>query len=137
MSMGIGALGKKFLEDETEVIYSYISFNWDIDRLKEESHCPKDCNGYITIRKTDKIEPEIRQRVIRTASGKKKTVQRRVPTDVSVHELLKTGEVQIENCYDVWKTQNGYDVMAVLTCGKIIHEYQLSGEFPENVEWLS
>lgn len=69
MSRGIGAHAKIVLEDDVIVIYEYGGYNLNEPEFRNEAHV---YDGYITVLKECFIEPEIREKVKKMPSGRKK-----------------------------------------------------------------
>ena len=129
MSMGDGGISRKFVEDEEFIIYEYYSYNWSEPRF---SNREKIFDGFITIRKSSLIEPELREKFKRMPSGRRKKFIKKILIDVPIDELLAAGDVQVENSNFAWKIlPNGIDLMAYRLCKQIFLRYQNEGYLPE------
>ena len=129
MSMGYGSISRKFGEDDESVIYEYYSYNWSEPRF---SNREKIFDGFITIRKSSLIEPELREKFKRMPSGRRKKFIKKILIDVPIDELLAAGDVQVENSNFAWKIlPNGIDLMAYRLCEQIFLRYQNEGYLPE------
>ena len=130
MSIGYGAVCRKFIEDDEFIIYEYFCYDWSNPRF---SNREKIFDGFITIKKVALIEPELRQKFKRMPSGRRKSFVKKIFVDVPIDELLLSGDVQIENCSHTWKTfYEGTDFMACRLCKEIFLCYQREGYLPEN-----
>ena len=128
MSMGYGGSCRKFVEDDEFIVYEYFSYNWSEPRFSNRERI---FDGFITIRKADLIEPELREKFRRLPSGRRKKFIKKILVDVPIDELLATGEIQIENCSHAWKFFDGVDLMAYRLCREIFLHYQHEGNLPE------
>lgn len=108
MSMGIGGFCHKLSENDTEVVYEYSSYNLNEARYINKN---RTADGIIEISKSVFDKEKIK--------------------DVSVKEFADAGEISIINCTNTWKTEDGYDIIALWLCRKLICEYLHKGNFPE------
>ncbi len=95
MSIGYGGFCRKFVEDADFVIYEYFAYDLNEPRF---SNLEKIFDGFITIRKSILIEPTLREKFIRTASGRRRRFIKKILVDVPLKDLLNSGGVHIENC---------------------------------------
>lgn len=120
-------------QNEDAMIFSYCcynlnSFNWRDHQIED---------GEIWIDKKALVEPEIHSKIKKTASGKK-LVEKRVPRDYSIEELIEKNRIIIHNASGTWMmTSSGIDGMAVQLARKMMDEYQKTGTIPEHVVWVS
>lgn len=129
MSRGYGAYAKKFIEDDEFIIYEYFSYNWSESRFSNKE---KIFDGFITIRKSSLIKPELHEKFRRMPSGRRKKFIKKIIVDVPLDELLDSGDVQIENSSFAWRILPiGVDLMAYRLCIKILCHYQSEGFLPE------
>ncbi len=125
MSIGIGAIAKLSLQDEDTIIYQYCGYN-----LNDERYYNKDrkCDGLITIKRDCLIKAEIHEKVIRTASKRKKLVTKRIPVVVDFEKLIRSGQIVVENCSNCWRTtsvgEKELDIAAINLLEKIFLYYQ-------------
>lgn len=130
MSIGIGGVARKVLEDVETVIYEYGVYN-----LNEPNYRNTDsiCDGIITILRSSLIEPEIHIKKKKTSSGRKKLITKRIKVNVPIEDLIFQKMIVIDNCRYCWKTVNGIDTMAIRLCIQLFEEYQIWGSLPDNV----
>ena len=89
MSIGHGAAARLSQADGTAVIYSYCCFN--LNREDWET-ARQTFDGALFIDRDAFVEPEIRERIKKTPSGRKRLVTKRVKRDVSPEALLAAGK---------------------------------------------
>ncbi len=131
MSLGYG--GWCFIADRDDecVIYQYGSFN-----LNEPQYQNKDkiCDGLITIKLSSLVEPEIHKKTKRFPNGKKKLIVKRIEIPVPYYELLKSGEIHIQNCSNCWHIlDDGTDYIARYLVHCIFSEYQQNGAISDKI----
>lgn len=133
MSRGIGGNCRIVEEDEYTVIYEYGGYNLNKPEYRNPDYV---FDGLITIDKTALVEPEIHTKIKRTQGGKKKLVTKRVPREVQYMELIESGEIEIENCSNCWKTfPTGKDMIAYYLIFRIFDKYQKDGHLPSTVSY--
>lgn len=129
MSIGHGGSCRKFVEDDEFIIYEYFSYDWNDPRFRNDE---KIFDGYITIRKSSLIEPELREKFRKMPSGRRKKFIKKILVDVPIDELLAAGDIQIENSNFAWKIlPDGVDIMAYRLSREIFLHYQREGCLPE------
>ena len=134
MSMGYSGYADLQQFDETLVIYLYCCYNAndaDYKRFKEIE------DGELYIDRNAFVEPDIHEKIRKTASGKKKTAVRRIKNKVDFDELFESGKIKVKNASGTWsKTEFGIDIMAVNLLRTIFDEYQQTGELPKRAVWF-
>ena len=131
MSMGYGAYAHLVEADDKLVLYTYCCY--DVDhcdhrRFKETE------DGELYIDRDVFIEPEIHEKTVRTASGRKKTVIKRIKQDVPLKQLLEGRKIKVKNASGTWQTaETGEDIMALKILMKLLEEYQEKGNLPEMI----
>lgn len=129
MSKGIGGACRKVLEDEETVIYEYSVYNFNEPKLKDVSNI---FDGAIIIRKHGLFEPETHEDLKNLQSGREKIRAKRIAVNVDFSNLLSKRIITIENCSNCWqKTIEGYDIIGLKLCFKIVKEYKKIGSLPE------
>ncbi|MBR5913496.1 MAG: hypothetical protein IKZ58_03970 [Selenomonadaceae bacterium] len=133
MSLGYGGFCRKFVEDDSFVIYEYFSYNFNEERFYNDE---KIFDGFITIRKSSLIEPILHEKIKKLPNGRRKKFTKKILVDFSVDELLNAGNIEIKNCSHTWKTlPNGLDFISYKLCRKIFLYYQNNGKLPEKLGW--
>ncbi len=128
MSIGIGGRCRKIAEDNDCVIYEYLAYNLNEPEFKNDTQI---FDGMILIDRNCLIEPEIRKKIRRMPSGKRKIFTKTIVRDVPIYELINSGKIQIENCSHTWKCMpNGVDYIAYRLCDLIFKRYQETGAMP-------
>lgn len=112
MSMGIGGFCHKLSEDDTEVVYEYSSYNLNDARYINEN---RTADGFIEISRSVYDKEQVKD----------------VSCFFSVKELADAGKIIIRNCTNTWRTYDGYDIIALRLCRKLICEYQVNRRYPE------
>lgn len=136
MSLGYLGKAKKIIEDETAVVYVYSGENLnDINSKRGDLDL---YDGEISIQKSCLEEPEIHQKIKKTASHKKKLVVKRITHVVNVQQYIDSGEISIKQCKNEFSRENCKTdyYIAVRLLGHIFEEYQLNGELPQAVEFI-
>lgn len=133
MSMGYGGTAKILLQDESVVVYEYLSYNLNDSEYRNAEHI---CDGLITISKSALVEPEIHAKMKRMPSGRKQFVEKRIRREVDYDLLLNNGEICIENSKYCWRFVGageniGLIAMRIIYC--IFDQYQDEGRLPEKV----
>ena len=132
MSIGYGGKARLALEDERMVVYEYAPYN-----LNELKYRNKDnvFDGTITIYKEVLVEPQIRQKLKRTSTGKKKVQVKRIKRDVDYSLLLKENKVKVENSQYCWKflAEEKVGMIAMKMIYRIFNSYQEEGELPQRI----
>lgn len=90
MSLGIGAVAKLILQDDTTVIYEYGGFNWNEPEYENLEYIK---DGLITIDKSCFTEPEIHQKLKRMPSGRKRIVTKKIPVSVDYPKRIEVGVI--------------------------------------------
>lgn len=135
MSMGYGGYADLQQSDDTLVVYLYCCYNVNNDNYK---HFMKFKDGELYIERDAFVEPEIHEKIKKTAFGRKKLVVKRVKRDVPIGELFEAGKIKVKNASGTWKTtESGIDIMALKILYKMFDEYQKTGEIPEHISWFS
>lgn len=129
MSIGIGGFCSKLSEDEHEITYSYSSYNLNKGGYENPE---KNEDGLIIILRSALIEPEIHEKIQRMPNGRKKSVTKRIPQEVTLTSLINEGKICVKNCSNTWKTIDDCDVVAYNICYHLLIEYQIYGRFSEN-----
>lgn len=136
ISLGYCAKGVLFVEDKNSVIYLYSGENWNNSESKSGDINLLD--GEIIIKKSSLIEPEIHKKIKRNSNGRKRLVEKIIPTEINVYELVQDGSVIIDK-----KSKNDFikgDVQLLYLAKKVIyeifHEYQISGKIPDKVFFI-
>ncbi len=134
MSMGYYGSAELVYSDNDVIVYAYGCYNINNNNYKLYMHAK---DGVLTIQRDALIEAEIRRKIKRTASGRKKEIVKRIHRDVPFDELLEKGKIEIENASGTWVTsEEGYDVIARRVLYKIFERYQETGTIPEHVVWF-
>ena len=129
MSMGYGGYADLEQSDTKFVNYSYCCYH-----LEADVHFPKQNDGKLKIARTAFVEPELHEKVRRTASGRKKKVVKRVLNDIPLEELISSEKISIVNAGGTWKTtETGIDRIAIQIVRIILISYQKTGEIPTHV----
>ena len=135
MSMGYGGYADLQQYDDTPVVYLYCCYNVNNDDYK---HFMKIEDGELYIERDAFVEPEIHEKIKKTAFGRKKLVVKRIKNDVPFDELFETGKIKVKNAGGTWRTTEfGIDIMALQILYKIFDEYQETGELPKHIAWFS
>ena len=116
MSRGHVGFCQKISEDDDFVLYEYFSYNLNFEDHEEIF------DGLILIKKSALLEPERREKFRRMPSGKRRKFTKIILREVPLHELIDSGDVQIENCSHAWKfLTNGVDLIAYRMCKKFLN----------------
>lgn len=136
MSLGIGAVAKLVLQDDTTVIYEYGGFNWNETEYKNLEYIK---DGLITIDKSCFAEPEIHQKLKRMPSGRKRLVTKKIPVSVDFPKMIEDGLIEVQNCSHCWKKMGDkeIDAMALKVLFKLFYQYQEEEKIPEYISILS
>ena len=123
MSRGIGAHANLVLEDENTVIYEYGGYNLNKLEYRNENHI---CDGMITISRDCFAEPEIREKLKKMPSGRKKLITKRISVDVDYPQMISDGRIVIDNCSNCWhpSPESNIDVMALHILFYLFRQYQ-------------
>ncbi|MBQ4071504.1 MAG: hypothetical protein IJD51_03720 [Clostridia bacterium] len=105
MSIGIGGDARLVLQDEEMLIFEYCPYNLNDKRYRNEDRV---YDGVITICKDALLEPEIREKLKRMSSGRKRMITKRIVRPVDYEALLASGKIEVENSRFCYK---------ILTCG--------------------
>lgn len=135
MSMGYGGYADLQQYDDTLVVYLYCCYNVNNDDYK---HFMKIEDGELYVDRDAFVEPEIHEKIKKTASGRKKPIVKRIKKDVPFNELFEAGKIKVKNASGTWRTtESGIDIMALKILFKMFDEYQETGELPEHIGWFS
>lgn len=135
MSIGYGGYAHLVGADQNLVIYSYCCYNVNLPDYKRFMETE---DGELYIDRDAFVEPEIHQKTVRTASGRKKTVIKRIKRDVPFDELFENRKIKVKNASGMWRTAgSGVDIMALKILFKLFNEYQEKGTLPEVISWYS
>lgn len=134
MSMGYFACCRKIAEDENRVEFEYACCDIATDDWEQAKET---YDGKIIVDKDAFVEPEIREKLKRMPSGRKKIVIKRIRNDVDFKKLIRYRKIVIKNCRGTWKTRDDIDIMAIRLVWKMFGEYQDLGKIPEKVIWCS
>ena len=135
LSLGIGAKCRRVEDNDVLAVYEYSVYNWNLEEHKDSADI---FDGIIKIVKSELEEPIIKEKTIKTSSGKKKTVIKRIHKDVDISELIKREYIVIDNSSHCFKiSAEGVDVMAIKLCNKIFEIYQDESFLPETVSIFS
>ena len=131
MSIGYEGYANFVKIDNNIIIYEYRCGNQN----KKDYEKFKDINdGKIYIEKDALVEPEIHEKLIKTKSGRKKTIIKRIKREVDFKELFNSGKIKVENASGTWKvTEAGICIMAQTIIFEIFDKYQEEGEIPLNI----
>ena len=132
MSMGMGGSCRKVFENDTEVIYEYLSYNLNEPECRNEKRI---ADGFIAIEKSGLPEVSIRKKFKRLPNGKKIVGNKKILREFNTGKLISEEKIHIENSDNTWKKVDGYDIIAIQLSGKLIYRYQLDGNFPETVSY--
>ena len=135
MSMGYGGYAHLSVADDTQVIYSYCAYNVNQPNWEYSQHAE---DGELYIDRDAFVEPEIHEKRVRSASGRKRTVSKRAKRIVPVSDLLSEGKITVKNASGAWNIMEyGIDSMAYRLLGRIFDEYQETGIIPKAISWFS
>lgn len=134
MSMGYGGYAHLVEADDSLVIYKYCCYNVNLPEYKHFSEIE---DGELYIDRDAFVEPEIHEKMVRTASGRKKKVIKRIKRDVPFDELFESKKINVKNASGTWKVESGEDIMALRILSKLFNEYQEQGVIPEKMGWFS
>lgn len=133
MSKGYGGYAHLVEADDNLVIYTYCCYNVNLPDYK---HFRELEDGELYIDRDAFVEPEIHEKTVRTASGRKKQVIKRIKRDVPFGELFENKKIIVKNASGAWKTvESGEDVMALKILFKVFNDYQEQGTIPEIIVW--
>ena len=119
------------MEDDALAVYEYSVYDWNQEEHRDAAGV---FDGVIEIVKSELEEPILREKIIKSTSGKKKTVIRRIHKDVDIEDFVKKDYIKVQNCSHCFKTTDeNIDVMAVLLCKQIFEIYQDDSSLPESV----
>ena len=131
MSYGYGGYADIVQIEETFVIYKYSCYNFNNNDYKKDMEIK---DGEIYIERDAFVEPDIHKKIIKTKSGRKKTIIKRIKREVDFEELFNSGKIKVENASGTWKvTEAGICIMAQTIIFKIFDKYQEEGEIPLKV----
>ncbi len=131
MSAGWGYGAQLVQADDTLVIYKYYCFTQTSPDY--EQHI-KDFDGEIYIDRNVFVGADVREKIKRMPSGRKKVIRKLIKKDVPVEELISQGKIQVKNSSGTWKTsENGVDSLVMYTLCSIFEQYQGTNMIPENV----
>ena len=132
--MSMGYAGKLIVDilDEKQVIYKYAcgNVNSGPDIYYADMTNP---DGMIAIDKRCFVEPQTHQKLKKTPSGKKKTVETRMIQPVDYESQIRDGLIKIKNASACWHEIAGIDFIALKLLFKLFHEYQNTGKIPETI----
>lgn len=135
MSMGYGGYADLRQYDDTMVVYLYCCYNINNDDYKRFMEIE---DGELHIERDAFVEPEINEKIKKTASGRKKPVVKRIKRDVPFDELFESGKIKVKNASGTWRTtESGIDIMALKILFKMFDKYQETGKIPEHISWFS
>lgn len=127
MSRGYSGYAHLAQANETRVIYTYCCYNVN---LPDHKHFMNMEDSELYIDRNAFVEQEIHKRIIKTASGRKKNIVKRITRDVSFDELFKEGKIKVKNTSGTWRTvEFGFDIIALNIMFKIFHPLS-GGIFP-------
>ena len=119
------------LADDTLTVYAYCCYNINND---DYEYFQKKEDGELYIDRDAFVEPEIHEKMKKTASGRKKLIVKRIIRDVPFEKLFESGKIQVKNASGTWKTTvSGIDFMALQILFKMFDEYQETGKLPEHI----
>ncbi len=131
--MGYGGYADLQQFDDTLVMYLYCCYNVNNNDYKRFMEIE---DGELYIERDAFAEPEIHEKIKKTASGRKKPVVKRIKKDVSFDKLFETGKIKVKNAAGTWSTtRSGIDIAALKILYKIFDEYQETGELPKHISW--
>ncbi len=131
MSLGYGGCADLVSADETLVMYKYCCYNVNRNNY---SYYEKMKDGELYIDRLSFPEPELHQKVKKTASGRKKLIVKRVKKSVSLERLIAAETIEVKNASGTWMTTGaGTDIMALKLLKKIMDAYQETGKLPEHI----
>lgn len=131
MSLGYGGYANLVQHDNTLVMYCYSCYNINNDGYKKFKESP---DGELYIGRNAFVEPEIREKIKKMPSGKKKMITKRIKKDVPFGELFDMGKIKVKNAGGTWETNvSGVDIIALKILLRIFDEYQETGEIPQKV----
>lgn len=131
MSLGYGGYADIQQSDDTMVIYLYCCYNVDNDDYK---HFQQLEDGELYIDRDAFVEPEIHEKIQKTASGRKRIINKRVPREIPLENLIDRGKINVLNASGTWQTTyGGIDIIAIKLLIKIFDEYQKTGDIPKRV----
>ena len=134
MSKGYGGYADLRKEDDTMLMYSYCSYNVNLDHWREMQAAE---DGELWIERNALIEPEIHEHIKRMPSGRKQLQVKRIKKEAPVGELYDAGKITVKNASGTWKTLGqGVDMIAVSILHKLFDEYQETGQIPQRVGWF-
>ena len=131
--MSLGYCGYADLQDadDTLVIYSYCCYNINIDGWERFKNAD---DGELYIERDAFVEPEIHEKLKKTASGRKKLIVKRVKRDFPFHDFFETGKIKVKNASGTWDMNpSGIDRMALHILLRMFDEYQEAGKLPEHI----
>ena len=128
MSIGFDGMCQKFVEDNDCIIYSYCAYDLNEPEFINEERI---FDGIILIDRSCLIAPEIRKKIRRMPSVKRKIYRKIIFRDVDIDDFIEVGKVQIENCSHTWKClPDGTDFIAYRLCNGIFKHYHENGSLP-------
>ncbi len=134
MSMGYCGYADIQAFDDTLVIYSYCCYNLNIDGYERFRGLD---DGELYIERDAFVEPEIHEKIKKTASGRKKLIIKRVKRDFPFHDFLETGKIKVKNASGTWEMNpSGIDRIALHILLEMFDEYQEAGKLPEHISWF-
>ena len=136
MSLGYTGLCIKIAENDVSVTYSYAGENWN-----DEKSTQGDCllqDGEFVILKDCLVEAEIHTKIKKLPSGRKKTVEKRIPRHTDVTKLIGEGKIIIKKeCKNAFKNGDNFiDQIAYCLLTGIFERYQIEGILPEQQRFI-
>ena len=113
MSLGYGGFADLQQSDDTMVIYLYCCYNVDNDEYK---HFQQLEDGELYIDRDAFVEPEIHEKIRKTASGRKRNITKRVPIDFDLIELLDQAKLQYQTQAGHGRLQTTELILLQLSC---------------------
>lgn len=131
MSIGTGGYAELMVRDETALIYQYTCYNLNTANWKKHK---ESLDGELLIQRAALIEPILRVKQMRSPSGRKRRVVRRIRQEIPLEELLASGKVTVQNASGTWMTtEAGIDIAALRLIERVFYLYQDNGTVPEQV----
>lgn len=133
MSIGIGAIAKKVIEDDKIIVYEYGGINLNNSKFENKKRI---LDGLITIDKRCFLESEIHEKNKKISGRRKKIVTKRVLVDVDYPSMIEIKQIEITNCSNCWKTdENNIDIVVGTLLFELFNLYQRNGKIPNEVSF--
>ena len=132
MSLGYGGVCRKALEDEETVIYTYRGENLNLPRGEEER--VEAIEGMFTIQKPAFEGPEIHEKVVREANGRKRLVRKKITHSPHTEDHIEDGTVRVDELCGVdvaFKESGRYPRCALILITKVFERYMEDGILPD------